>query len=327
MRIKSFAKINLGLEILGRRPDGYHDIRTLFQWIELHDVLTIGENDGPAVTLGGDDPEVPWDETNLIARAARRLQAETGTGRGAVIRVEKHIPAGRGLAGGSGNAAMALLGLNVFWELGLDAAALDRLGAELGADVPFFFRGGLCLGEGIGDRLTPLADLPPLHCVLAIPPFPVPTARIYANLNWEKNAAGCPSPALTSGGEVGKMGRFFETGEFVSLENDLERTIFRFYPQLQEIKRFFKDQGAELSLVTGSGSAVYGLFRDRAAAGRCLEAAAGRIPAVLTETVGRERGWREIEAGVSPSGKAAGFGPAIRGFESSRPSFMIHKKT
>ena len=318
MRISSFAKINLGLEIVGRRADGYHDIRTLFQWLDIRDILTFREIDGPEVTLAGDDAEVPWDESNLIVRAARLLQSHSGVGRGAAISVEKHIPAGRGLAGGSGDAAMTLYGLNLLWELGLDRDALAGLGRALGADVPFFFSGGLCLGEGIGDRLTPLTDLPVLPCVLALPPFPISTARIYANLD---------PAALTSDPKASRINGFFKTGEIALLENSLEATIFRFYPQLQEIKSFFKDQGAELSLVTGSGSAVYGLFRDRAAAERCLRAAAGRVRAVLAETVGRERGWHDIEAGVSPSGKAAGFGPAIRGFESSRPSFTTTIKS
>ncbi len=311
MRIRSFAKINLGLEIVGCRADGYHDIRTLFQWISLHDDLTIQAAAGPEITLQGNDPEVPWDGTNLIARAARLLRERAGTAAGAEIRVEKRIPAGRGLAGGSGNAAMALLGLNREWKAGLERADLVALGRTLGADVPYFFTGGFCLGEGIGDVLTPLPELPPRHCVLALPPFSIPTAGIYCSLD---------SAALTSRPEDSRIMRFFETGKIGALENALESAIFRFYPQLQEIKRWFMDQGAELSLVTGSGSAVYGLFRNRAAAEACAASVSGRVRVVLAETVTRERGWPEIEAGVSPSGKAAGFGPAIRGFESSRPS-------
>ena len=311
MRIKSFAKINLGLEIVGRRADGYHDIRTLFQWISFHDELIIHAASNPDLVLAGNDPEIAWDGTNLIARAARLLRERAGTAQGAEIRVEKRIPAGRGLAGGSGNAAMALLGLNREWNSGVERADLIALGRTLGADVPFFFTGGLCLGEGVGDVLTPLAELPLFFCVLALPAFPVPTATIYRSLD---------SAALTSRPEDSRIMRFFETGKIGALENALEGTIFRFYPQLQEIKRWFMDQGAELSLVTGSGSAVYGLFRDRAAAEACAASASGRVRVVLAETVSRERGWPEIEAGVSPSGKAAGFGPAIRGFESSRPS-------
>ncbi len=314
MRIKSFAKINLGLEVVGRRGDGYHDIRTLFQWISLHDVLTIEEAPGPEIVLSGDDPEVPWDGTNLAARAARLLQERTGVRRGASIRIEKRIPAGRGLAGGSGDAAMTLLGLNALWELGLGPEDLDALGRSLGADIPFFFRGGLCLGEGIGDVLTPLPELARRFLVLALPDFPVPTPLVYRALDE-------PGPSLTSRPKDSKMCRFFETGEIASLENDLEAAVFRFYPQLQEIKRFFQARDAELSLVTGSGSAVYGLFRDRSAAQDCLAAATGPgRRSLLAETVTREQGWPDIEAGVSPSGKAAGFGPAIRGFESSRPS-------
>jgi len=306
MRIKSFAKINLGLEVLGLRSDGYHDIRTLFQWISLHDVLTIEEIPGPDVDLAGDDPEVPWDGTNLIARAARALQERTGVRRGAGIRVEKRIPSGRGLAGGSGDAAMTLLGLNALWDLGLGPADLDDLGRALGADVPYFFRGGLCLGEGIGDVLTPLPELDRRFLVLALPDFPVPTPLIYRALDE-------PGASLTSRPKDSRMCRFFETGEIAPLGNDLEAAIFRFYPQLQEIKRFFQARGAELSLVTGSGSAVYGLFRDRGAAQECLAAATGIGRCLLLETVTREQGWPDIEAGVSPSGKA------VRGFESSRP--------
>ena len=313
MRIKSLAKINLGLEVLRRRPDGYHDIRTLFQWVSLHDVLDLQEIPGPDVEIQGTDPDVPWGETNLAARAARLLQDRFACSRGVKIRIEKNIPAGRGLAGGSGNAAMALFGLNFLWGLGRDPGELAALGRSLGADVPFFFTGGLALGEDIGDRLTPLPELPPLFCVLALPPFPVPTALIYQNL-------GPGDLTLTLNPGDSKINRFFETGEIASLENSLERTIFRFYPQLQEIKRFFKDQGAELSLVTGSGSAVFGLFRSREEAERCLRAGTGPNRFRLAETMTRERAWPEIEAGVSPSGKAAGFGPAIRGFESSRPS-------
>lgn len=312
MRLKSFAKINLGLEVVGRRPDGYHDIRTLFQWVSLCDVLTIEEIPGDILDLSGDDPEVAWDGTNLIARAAESLRERTGVRRGARIRVEKRIPAGRGLAGGSGDAAMTLLGLNALWGLGLPGEDLDGLGRGLGADVPYFFRGGLCLGEGIGDVLTPLPELARRFLVLAVPDFAVPTPLVYRALDE-------PGAALTSGPKDSRMWRFFETGEIASLGNDLEATIFRFYPQLQEIKRFFQARGAELSLVTGSGSAVYGLFGDRSAAQACLDAATGIGRCLLLETVTREQGWPDIEAGVSPSGKAAGFGPAIRGFESSRP--------
>ena len=193
---------------------------------------------------------------------------------------------------------------------------MRALGAILGSDVAYFLEGGLCLGEGRGEVLTPLPDLPNLPLVLALPDFPVPTAQIYANLG---------SASLTSDPKDSKISGFLGTRNFGSLENRLEETIFSLYPQLKEYKSLFRDLGAELSLVTGSGSAVYGLFRDRAAAERCLASMKTRGAAVLVETLTREQGWSGLEAGASPSGKAADFGSAIRGFESSRPSLDIKK--
>ncbi len=161
MTVKSFAKINLGLEIVAKRPDGYHDIRTLFQTVSLADELDFGPAPDGVLALAGDDPAIVWDRTNLIHRAARLLQGAAGTAKGAKIAVRKAVPAGRGLGGGSSNAAATLLALNGMWGLGLGPGDLSRLARGLGADVPFFLKGGLCLGEDIGDRLTPLPDLAP----------------------------------------------------------------------------------------------------------------------------------------------------------------------
>lgn len=316
MKIRSFAKINLGLEVVRKRPDGYHDIRTLFQWISLSDLLEFRTLASSEIRLQGSDPSIPWDESNLVFKAVKLLKDRFGVSAGIEIHVEKNIPAGRGLAGGSSNAAVTLYALNKIWGLGLSKPEIADLGKTLGADVPFFFEGGLCLGEERGDKLWPLPDLPCLPLVLVLPPFPVSTALIYANLLLS---------SLTSAGKDSKISRFLETREFGFLENNLEDTIFSFYPQLIEVKSLFGKQGAELSLVTGSGSAVYGLFRDRAKAEQSLAAMKMRGAAVLVETLTREQGWRELEAGASPSGKAADFGSAIRGFESSRPSLDIKK--
>lgn len=310
MRIRSFAKINLGLEVLRQRPDGYHDIKTLFQWIDLHDTLSFEPLGTPEIRLSGDDPTIPWDETNLVHRAARLLQERSGTRRGAEIRVEKRIPAGRGLAGGSGDAAMTLHSLDRLWDCRASRQDLRAMAAVLGSDVPYFLEGGLCLGEGRGEVLTPLPDLPNLPLVLALPDFPVPTAQIYASL---------PGAALTSDAKDSRIDGFLGTRDFGSLENRLEEAIFSLYPRLKEYKSLFREHGAVLSLVTGSGSAVYGLFRDREAAGECL--AEMRVRGAAAVTLSREQGWNALDAGASPSGKAADFGSAIRGFESSRPRF------
>jgi 4-diphosphocytidyl-2-C-methyl-D-erythritol kinase len=288
MTVRSFAKVNLGLEIVGKRPDGYHDIRTLFQTISLADEIDIGPEPGGLIGLAGDDPTVAWDGTNLVYRAAQALRAETGTSGGARLAVRKKIPAGRGLGGGSSNAAVTLLGLDRLWGLGLGTARLAPLARGLGADVPYFLHGGLCLGEGIGDRLTPLPDLVPLVCLLVVPPYPIPTPSIYAGVD----------AALTSPGKVGKIERFLGSGDFGLLENDLERVIFRAYPELKPWTSFFRERGALVSQVSGSGSAVYGLFPDTASA----EAARRRLPdgtdARFAATLPRESYWAQLGAGA-----------------------------
>jgi 4-diphosphocytidyl-2-C-methyl-D-erythritol kinase len=311
VKIPSFAKVNLGLEVLGRRPDGYHDIRTLFQWVDFHDTIDLLPRREPEIKLSGDDPSIPWDERNLVFRAAALLREKTGCRDGAVIAVAKRIPAGGGLGGGSSNAAATLFGLNLVWDLGLSREELEDSGRRLGMDVPYFLTGGLCLGEDRGDRLTSLPDLPPSWLVLVLPPYPVSTALIYGSLD---------QASLTSGDKVSRITRFLGTRNVGSLVNALEETVFRSFPQLLEIKGLLREQGAVLSLVTGSGAGVFGLFEDRGRAEAAREALAGRFATVLTATMSRAQGWDAITAGASPSGKAAGFGPAIRGFESSRPS-------
>lgn len=288
MTVKSFAKINLGLEIVGKRTDGYHDIRTLFQTISLADEIHLEPAPAGAIHLTGDDPSVAWDETNLVFRAARLLREKTGTGQGARIMVKKNIPAGRGLGGGSSNAAAALLGLNRMWGLGLDAPGLAGMARSLGADVPFFLHGGLCLGEDIGDRLTRLPDLAPLPCLLVFPPFPIPTASIYAGIG----------QSLTSDGKVSKIMRFLESGDFGLLENDLEHVILRAYPELESWKKFFGERGAILSQVSGSGSAVYGLFADVESAMEAQRRLPGTPAARLAATLPREGYWAQLGAGA-----------------------------
>ena len=288
MTVRSFAKINLGLEIVGRRADGYHDIRTLFQTVTLADELSFEAGPDGSLRLEGDDPSVAWDETNLILRAARRLQDVAGSRRGAFIRVKKAVPAGRGLGGGSSNAAVTLLALNKLWNLRLGLEELSRAAGRLGADVPYFLHGGLCLGEGVGDRLTTLPDLTPLACLLIFPPFAIPTAGVYAAVR----------PSLTSADNVSKMKRFLESGDFGLLENDLERVVFKVHPELEGWTKLLLEQWAVLSRLSGSGSAVYGLFPDAARAREAQRRGFGASAACLAETLPREQYWMRLGAGV-----------------------------
>ncbi len=279
MKIKSYAKINLGLYVLGKRPDGYHNICTAFQTIDLFDILrfeTIGED---AILLAGDDDSIPWGEENLIYRAAVHLKPYRREPKGVRIHVEKRIPAGKGLGGGSSNAAVTLLALNELWELDLDINMLLEMGRKLGADVPYFLTGGLCLGTGRGDVIRPLDELSECFGVLVMPEIFIPTADVYSS-------AG---KSLTSKGKGSKMIKFLAGRHFHLLENDLEETVFDIHPPLKEIKYLLLRLGAVLSLVSGSGSAVFGLFPEK----ERVEAAAERIKqrgrVRIIETVSRER--------------------------------------
>ena len=286
MKYRSFAKINLGIEVLGKREDGYHEIRTLFQSIEFGDILEFRPLADREIRLSGTDASIPWDDRNLVHRAARLLQQDFPKAGGAEVLVTKNVPAGKGLGGGSGNAAMTLFALNGLWELGLDQSRLQEYGRRLGADVPYFLTGGLCLGEGRGDVITSLPDLPVYSCVLVLPSFPILTSDIYGRLR------------LTSPSEDSKMNRFLARREFGLLENKLEETVFSLYPRLKAIKSSFLDKEAVLSLVSGTGSAVFGLFEDRKKAARALADMGRTEEALLVETLSRERYWKRATAGV-----------------------------
>jgi 4-diphosphocytidyl-2-C-methyl-D-erythritol kinase len=286
MKCRSFAKINLGIEVLGKRDDGYHEIRTLFQSVDFGDDIDFGRLAEQGIRLSGSDPSIPWDERNLVYRAARLLQQDFASSGGVEIRVTKNVPAGKGLGGGSSNAAMALLALNRLWGLELDKSRLQSYGRRLGADVPYFLEGGLCLGEGRGDVITPLPDLPVMYCVLALPSFPISTAEIYGRAR------------LTSPAEDSKMNRFLARREFGLLENNLEETVFSLYPRLKAIKSSFLNQEAVLSLVSGTGSAVFGLFEDKKKAARAFAEVRRTEKALFVETLSRERYWKRATAGV-----------------------------
>jgi 4-diphosphocytidyl-2-C-methyl-D-erythritol kinase len=299
VRIRSFAKVNLGLEVLGLRPDGYHDLRTLFQSISLTDKLDFLPLSGGGVVLHGSDPSIPWDESNLVLRAARALKNRYPCTPGARIELTKSIPAGKGLGGGSSNAAATLLGLDRLWGLGLNREELMDIGRSLGADVPYFLRGGLCLGLERGDRIVPLHDLPVLPLVIALPPFSCSTADIFREHRRTLVTGVTPPGAkLTSPLEDSRIEQFFRSSELRFLENNLEATVFRFHPRLQDLKALFRSRGAELSLVTGSGSAVFGLFRDKGQAEEARRAAEEEYPAVLAETVPRGKYEGDLWAGV-----------------------------
>ncbi len=261
MRIRSFAKINLGLEVCGKRADGYHNIRTLFQSIELHDCLVFTALPGREIRLEGTDRRVSWDKSNLIYQAAELIRAHSGCRKGVSVFVEKRIPPGGGLGGGSSNAAAALFALNRMWGLDLRREKLMEMGRCLGADVPYFFSGGLCLGTERGDRIQELPDLETMICLLVLEKLPVSTAAVYNRL-----------PAtLTSPGKDSKIIKFLKDRRTEGLHNDLEDVVFELYPQGKDHKQRLQDAGAKPALVSGSGSTVFGIFLKRSSAEKARE--------------------------------------------------------
>ena len=301
INLRSFAKINLGLEVVGKRKDGYHTLRTVFQTIDLCDEIELRETAEPRIRLEGDHPRVAWDDRNIIASACRLVYENYRLSRGFDIRVRKRIPPGSGLGGGSGNAAVMLLFLNQYFSLGIPLAGLIEMAAGLGADVPFFLLGGTALGEGIGEKLTPLPAIAPRPLALFTPALPVSTALAFSRFRLTK--AHLPS----------KIDLFLRKGDFSVLENDLEKATFEIFPEIREIKGKMMQGGCEFVQMTGSGSAVFGIGPKAR-----LESLRASLPGViLTSTMSRNHYQESI--GVWPSGKASAFGAEIRRFESSRP--------
>ena len=267
LSIQARAKINWTLDVVGTLPNGYHDLDMLMQSVTLCDQLTI--EDAPECTLsvrmqGG---YVPADGSNLVLRAARALQEATGETRGARMTLRKYIPVAAGMGGGSSDAAAALKGLNVLWNLGLTDERLEEIGLTIGADVPFCIRGGLQRARGVGERLTPLPLKRPLYLVAFQPCRGLSTKEVFAALHEEGiDPADRPDNdaaqrALASG-DVRLLGR--------SMGNVLEPVSRRLRPQIDEAIRAIEESGALGARMTGSGSAVFGVY---AHAGDCKRAA------------------------------------------------------
>lgn len=260
--LPSFAKINLDLRVLGTRPDGFHDLKTVFQSLAVFDTLTVTLRRGP-FEITCDEPDIPTDRRNLVWKAASLLH-RVSTGRASAPRdlaidLRKRIPAEAGLGGGSSNAAMTLLALNALWKLDLDLGTLSRIGARLGADVPYFLVGGTALGLGRGDDIYPLADMPPVHVVILRPGFGVATAEAYRWFDDEsRRLVREPAPrAIPPGWPAWSA----------TLRNDLEAPVVRHHPAVGRIRQSLVDAGATFAAMSGSGSAVFGLF-ERAEAAR-----------------------------------------------------------
>lgn len=254
--LPSFAKINLTLRVLGRRPDGYHELDTVFQTISLRDELTFQARDDARLELLCDAPGIPRDETNLVLRAASALREHYGVSRGASVELRKKIPAGGGLGGGSSNAAVALVGLARLWEIETEPQTLAEIGASLGADVPFFLVGGTALGTGRGTDIHPLEDLPLKHLLLVTPDINVSTAEAYKSLN----APALTKPLSPVNLAVSRVQAGISGSLHALLENDFERVVYRLYPEIRRARSSLVAAGAASALLSGSGASVFALF-------------------------------------------------------------------
>lgn len=266
LKVKGYAKINLGLDVIRRLPNGYHQVKMVMQAIDLWDELTLERSEG-GITMTTDSDSLATDESNLVRRAARLMQETFSLKAGLTIHLQKNIPIAAGLAGGSTDAAAVMKGINRLFDLNVPLPKLMELSTAIGADVPFCILGGTALAEGIGERLTPLAPIPFCHILIAKPDISVSTKYVYEHLDStgiEKHPdLDGMTAAISSGSLPGIISR---------MENVLETVTIPAHPVIAAIKRRLLKLGAEGSLMSGSGPTVFGIFTDEAAARHaCLQ--------------------------------------------------------
>jgi 4-diphosphocytidyl-2-C-methyl-D-erythritol kinase len=254
LTVPSFAKINLHLQVVGRRPDGFHDLCTVFQTTSLHDTLTVSRSDEIRLTCG--DRGLAVDASNLVVHAAMLLREAAGISDGAAIHLDKRIPAPGGLGGGSSNAAMALLLLRKLWDLDMTIEELHPIAAALGSDVPFFLYGGTALGMGRGEVVEPIVDFTAQRMLIVAPNVAVATRDAFKRL-------GVPSLTKQEAKRKLHLCRFdLESADFkyTAFKNDFETTVFAAYPEVERVKSTLLDLGAERAMLSGSGGSVFAIF-------------------------------------------------------------------
>ena len=329
--IRSFAKINLGLKIGPPRADGFHELRTIYQTIALHDVVRVEVATGEGIEIRCDDPRVPCDATNTCFKVADRVLKTANKCSRIVVTIEKHLPVQGGMGAASSNAVATLFALERALGISLSEHDKHRIAAEVGSDLNLFVIGGTVLGVGRGQEVFALQDLPEMPLVVVTPPVGVSTPKAFAR--WDALLA--PESALTASTSAGTIMKF-DQAEFpwlndsylaqarpvevpasgvpalggdraetplldlvrTGIENDFECVVFPEYPELREVKSVLQRQSARFASLSGSGSTLYGLFESASGA----EAAAERMraagyAAVATRTVTREEYWRRLFVG------------------------------
>lgn len=298
LTVPSFAKTNWILKILGKRADGFHEIRTVLQSIDLHDTLAISRTETAEVRVDIEGRQLDPGQDNLVVKAARCLQQASGTGLGARVVLNKRIPIGAGLGGGSSNAAVALMALNQLWNCGMRAEGLANLAAQLGSDVPFFLRGGTVAAGGRGERLTPLPDARTAREILLLfPDLGVSTKAAYEMGRWSPYQ---PPSRLTTPESDTTIQRFCqaaEAGERLEtvLENDFEDPLYKSYPILAHARDGLVAAGCSRVIMSGSGSTLVG-FAPPEEIGSIGETAAATVDGEVFRsfTLSRDDYWKRL---------------------------------
>lgn len=263
LNYKAYAKVNLGLDVLRKRDDGYHDVKMIMQTVNLFDRLTIQDKPESGIEITANLSFIPCNEDNLIYKAAKLLIDEFNIDKGVKIHLDKHIPVAAGMAGGSTDAAATLIGVNKLFNLKLTKEELMVRGVKIGADVPYCIMRGTALSEGIGEVLTRIEGMPQCNILIAKPPISVSTKFVYENLHANELK---DHPDIDGMIEAIKAGNLKLIAD--KMDNVLETVTVKEYPVIEEIKSFMKDNGALNSIMSGSGPTVFGLFDNREEAER-----------------------------------------------------------
>jgi len=265
LEIKAYAKINLGLDVVRRLENGYHEVKMVMQTVGIYDVLTFEQTSG-GIVISTDSGELPTDENNLIYKAARLMIERYNIGGGVRIHLEKHIPIAAGMAGGSTDAAATLKGMNELYQLGCTQQELMEIGVTIGADVPYCVMGGTALAEGIGEKLTALAPAPDCYLLVAKPDINVSTKYVYEHLDAEGVKHHPDIDGMVAAIEAGSL-----HGVLERMENVLETVTIPAHPIIEQIKHRMEELGALNSLMSGSGPTVFGVFDEREKAQEAYE--------------------------------------------------------
>ena len=267
LELKALGKINLGLDVLGRRENGYHDVRMVMQTVYLYDRIIMKKSKTPGIRLETNLYYLPVNENNLAYQAAQMLMDEFHIEEGVSIQLDKHIPVAAGMAGGSSNAAAVLFGMNRMFSLGLSQKELMERGVKLGADVPYCIMRGTVLAEGIGEILTPLSPMPKCYVLIAKPAISVSTKMVYEKLDSHEIEYHPDIDGILAGLKAGDLKKVAG-----SMGNVLERVTVDAYPVIDQIKKMMIKEGALNAMMSGSGPTVFGIFEEKATARKAADA-------------------------------------------------------